>query len=150
MSTNTIFYLILAIIAGITVPTQGALNNKMAGTVESPILAALLSFVMGTTALVIYVLLSGTPIGNLALTRNASAISWTGGLFGAFFVTSTVLLIPRIGVAMTFGLVVAGQMLASLVFDHFGLLGVEVKPVSVPRVIGVVLVVAGVALIRRF
>ena len=150
MSSNTLLFILLALIAGITVPTQGALNNKMAITLENPILAALISFVMGTTALIIYILLSGQPIGNLSLARGASWISWTGGLFGAFFVTSTVLLIPRIGVAMTFGLVVAGQMLASLAFDHFGLLGVEVKPVNVPRVIGVVLVIAGVALIRRF
>lgn len=150
MSTNTFLFLLLALIAGITVPTQGALNNKLAGTLENPILAALVSFIVGTSALAVYVLASGTPVGNLSLIRGAPAMSWTGGLFGAFFVTSTVLLIPRLGVAMTFGLVVAGQMLASLVFDHFGILGVEVKPVNIPRVIGVVLVIAGVALIRRF
>ena len=52
--------------------------------------------------------------------------------------------------AMTFGLVVAGQMLVSLAFDHFGLLGVEEKPVNIPRILGALLVAAGVVLIRRF
>jgi transporter family-2 protein len=150
MSTNTLLFLLLALIAGVTVPVQGALNNRLAGTLENPILAALVSFIVGTSALAVYVVASGTPVGNLSLIRGAPVMSWTGGLFGAFFVTSTVLLIPRLGVAMTFGLVVAGQMLMSLVFDNFGLLGVEVKPVNVPRVLGAILVIAGVALIRRF
>ena len=82
--------------------------------------------------------------------KNAPPTAWLGGVLGAFFVASTVILLPRLGVALTFGLVVAGQMLITLFYDHFGLLGLDVKPMSFGRVIGVLLVIGGVILIRRF
>lgn len=148
--SNSYIYLLLAILAGAMMPTQAALNNKMAVVVDSPILAALISFFVGTLALFIYVLASGTPLGNLGGVKDAPAIAWTGGLLGAFFVTMTVILAPRLGVAMTFSLIIAGQMLVTLVIDNFGLLGMPVQPVSLPRVAGIFLVTAGVVLIRRF
>ncbi|HEX6278510.1 MAG TPA: DMT family transporter, partial [Pyrinomonadaceae bacterium] len=82
--------------------------------------------------------------------KEAPAIAWVGGLLGAFFVASAVTLVPRLGVAMTFSLIIAGQMLVTLVIDHFGLLGVPVKEVSLPRVAGILLITAGVIVIRKF
>lgn len=147
---NNYFYIVLAVIAGIMMPTQAAINNKLAVTVNSPILAALVSFVVGTVALLLYVLAAGIPLGNLLDAKNASAIAWTGGILGAFFVASTVTLVPRLGVALTFSLIIAGQMLVTLVIDHFGLLGVPVKEVNLIRVVGVTLITIGVILIRKF
>lgn len=148
--SNNYLYLLLAILAGAMMPTQAATNNKMATVVDSPILAAFISFFIGTVALFVYVIASGTPIGNLASVKDAPPIAWIGGLLGAFFVTMTVLLAPRLGVAMTFSLIIAGQMLVTLVIDHFGLLGVDVRPVSWIRLAGIVLITGGVILIRRF
>ena len=148
--SNTYLYLLMALIAGAMMPTQAATNNKMAGVVESPILAAFISFFVGTVALFVYALLSGETLSALATAKNAPPIAWIGGFLGAFFVTSAVILVPRLGVAMTFSLLIAGQMLITLVFDHFGLLGLEQKPVSIPRIIGILLITGGVVLIRRF
>lgn len=148
--SNTYIYILLAIAAGAMMPTQAATNNKMAGIVGSPILSALISFFIGTLALVFYVLLSGTPFTSLAEVRNAPPIAWVGGLLGAFFVAATVALVPRLGVAMTFSLIIAGQMLVTLVLDHYGFLGVPVKEVSLARIGGILLITAGVILIRRF
>ena len=148
--SNSYIYLLLAVLAGAMMPTQAALNNKMAAVVDSPILAAFISFFVGTLALFVYVIASGTPIGNLASVKDAPPVAWIGGLLGAFFVTMTVLLAPRLGVAMTFSLIIAGQMLVTLVIDHFGLLGMPVNTVSLPRVAGIFLVTAGVVLIRKF
>jgi transporter family-2 protein len=148
--SNIYFYLLLALAAGAMMPTQAAINNKLSVFVDSPILAAFISFFVGTLGLLVYVLISGVPLGNLASAKNAPAIAWTGGLLGAFFVTSTVVLVPRLGVALTFSLIIAGQMLVTLVIDHFGLLGVPVKEVSVARIGGILLITAGVILIRRF
>ena len=64
--------------------------------------------------------------------------------------TSTVVLVPRLGVALTFSLIIAGQMLVTLVIDHFGLLGVPVKEVTLARIGGILLITAGVVLIRKF
>lgn len=147
---NTYLYLAIALLAGAMMPTQAATNNKMAVFVDSPILAALLSFLVGTVALVAYILLTGVPLSNLAGVKDAPLVAWAGGLFGAFFVASTVVLVPRIGVAMTFSLVIAGQMLLTLVIDHFGVLGVPVREISLARIGGILLITAGVILIRRF
>ena len=147
---QTYAFIILAIAAGMMMPTQAAINNRLAGFVESPIIAAFVSFVVGTVALFVYILATGVPLSNLASLRNASLVSWTGGILGAFFVASAVILVPKLGVALTFSLIVAGQMLITLVLDHFGFLGVPVKEVNIMRFIGATLIVFGVVLIRKF
>ncbi len=148
--SNAYLFMLLALVAGAMMPTQAAINNKLAVAVESPVLAAFISFVVGTVALLIYVVASGTPLGNIVSAKEAPPIVWIGGLLGAFFVTAAVVLVPRLGVAMTFSLIIAGQMLVTLVIDHFGLLGVPVKEVSLARVAGILLITAGVVLIRKF
>jgi Uncharacterized protein conserved in bacteria len=148
--SNVYFYLLLALIAGTMMPTQAAVNNKMAAVVDSPITAAFISFFVGTIALFVFMIATGTPLGNLASSKNAPPIAWIGGLMGAFFVAAAVTLVPRLGVAMTFSLIIAGQMLVTLILDHFGFLGLEQRPVSIPRVLGILLITGGVILIRRF
>jgi transporter family-2 protein len=148
--SNIYFYLLLALIAGTMMPTQAAVNNKMAAVVDSPVIAAFVSFVVGTIGLLVFIIAAGTPIGNLASAKEAPPIAWIGGLMGAFFVAATVTLVPRLGVALTFSLIVAGQMLITLVLDHFGFLGVPVKEVSLMRILGVILITGGVVLIRKF
>ncbi len=148
--TNSILLLLVALVAGAMMPTQAATNNKMAVVTGSPILAAFLSFLVGTVALLVCVVLSGTPMTSVSSIKDAPPIAWAGGFFGAFFVTAAVMLVPRLGVAMTFSALIAGQMIVTLIIDHYGLLGVPVKEISIPRVIGIVLIAAGVILIRKF
>jgi bacterial/archaeal transporter family-2 protein len=150
MTNNTYILMLVALVAGAMMPTQAATNNKMAAVLDSPILAAFLSFVIGTLALLIFTIASGNGISSLIAAKDAPPVAWIGGFLGAFFVTAAVMLVPRLGVAMTFSLIIAGQMLVTLVIDHFGLLGVPVKEVSLARVGGIVLITAGVVLIRRF
>ena len=148
--SNNILLLLLALVAGAMMPTQAATNNKMSLVTDSPILAAFLSFAVGTVVLFVYVVASGTPSTSFAAIKEAPPIAWIGGLLGAFFVTSAVILVPRIGVAMTFSAMIAGQMLLTLIIDHFGWLGVEVRPMSWTRIAGIILITGGVILIRRF
>lgn len=148
--SNIYFYILLALAAGAMMPTQAATNNKMALVVGSPILSAFISFLVGTIALFAYVVASGIPLANIATAKAAPAIAWIGGLLGAFFVTATVTLVPRLGVAISFSLIIAGQMIVTLIIDHFGLLGVPVKEVSLARIGGILLISAGVILIRKF
>ena len=148
--SNTIYFMVLAVIAGAMMPTQAATNNKMAAVIDSPILAAFISFFIGTLGLLVYVVVSGTPLSNMWNAKDAPAVAWVGGVLGAFFVTTTVLLAPRLGVAMTFSLIVLGQMLITLIIDHFGLLGVPIQQVTIARIAGILLVIGGVVLIRKF
>lgn len=145
-----IFWLLLALAAGAMMPTQAAINHKLALYVQHPVLSAFISFGVGAVALLAYILLTGIPVSQLALAKNAPAIAWAGGLLGAFFVAAVVTLVPRLGVALTFSLLVAGQMALTLLIDHYGLLGVPVKAVSWPRIMGILLVIGGVILIRKF
>ncbi len=148
---NTYILIALAIVAGIFIPLQGAVNNRMAAVLsDSPMLASLISFAVGTLSLLAYVLIAGPPISSLAAARNAPWIAWTGGLLGAFFVSMTVMLVPRLGVALTFGVVVAGQMVFSVLMDHFGMLGLEQRPATLPRIIGILLILGGAFLIRKY
>lgn len=148
--TNVYFFILLGVVAGAMMPTQAGLNNKLSEALGSPILAALVSFFVGTAGLLIYAVVSGESVGNITSIKNAPPVAWFGGLLGAFFVTTAVVLVPRLGVAMSFSLIVAGQMLVTLVIDHFGLLGVPVKEISAVRVAGIVMITAGVILIRKF
>ena len=146
------FYLLLAValLAGVVLPVQTAVNNKMAVAVGSPILGALVSFTDGTLSILIYSVASGESVTSLYGVKDAPPVAWIGGLLGAFFITATIILLPRIGVAMTISLIIAGQMLTALIMDHFGLLGLEVRQVTPLRLLGVALVTGGVILIRKF
>jgi bacterial/archaeal transporter family-2 protein len=148
--SNLYFYVLLALAAGAMMPTQAAINNRLAGYVGTPIVAAFISFMVGTLGLFLYLVITGTPLSNVLSVKNAPAIAWIGGLLGAFFVASSIVLVPRLGVAMTFSLLIAGQMLVTLVIDHFGILDVPMKPVNFARIAGVLLIVGGVILIRRY
>jgi bacterial/archaeal transporter family-2 protein len=143
-------FLFAALVIGAILPTQAAINNKLATFTENPVLAALVSFLVGTVALIAYCLAGGIPLSNVALSRNAPPIAWIGGLLGAIFVSMVAFLVPRLGVALMFSLIVAGQMLITLLFDHYGILGVPVKTINWPRIVGVLLIIGGVVLVRRF
>ncbi len=144
------FFMFIALIAGMFMPTQAAVNNKLDSYIHSPVLSALISFVVGGVALLVYILVAGIPLNSITAAKNAPWISWTGGLYGAFFVTAVVVLVPRLGVALTFSIIIAGQMLATLPIDHYGFLGTAVREISAARILGVIFVIVGVVLIRKF
>lgn len=131
-------------------PTQATVNSKLAVSVGNPVLAAFISFLVGTIALFVYILLTGIPLSNLTTSKDAPLIAWIGGFLGAFFVSVMATIVPRIGVALAFSLAIGGQMLATLVIDHFGLLGVPVKGINLMRIFGAALITVGVILIRKF
>jgi transporter family-2 protein len=147
---NNYFFIFLAVLAGMAMPTQAVVNSKLADSLQSPVLAAFISFAVGTAALFVYILLTGVPLNNLASAKNAAPIVWIGGFLGAFFVSVMATIVPRIGVALSFSLAIGGQMLVTILIDHFGWLGVPEKPVNFWRVLGAALITIGVILIRKF
>lgn len=92
--------------------------------------------------------LTHAPRPQLKPLRTVPWWGWLGGLAGAGYVTSVFLLIPRIGAAATIGLTIAGQQLASAAVDHYGLLRLPRRPVAGPRLAGVAVLLAGVALLQ--
>lgn len=142
--------LLIALFAGAILPVQAGLNARMGQIVGQPVVSAIISFAVGLIGLLVYMLASRVPLSTFSLAAQAPKMLWVAGLLGAFYVTTMVLLVPKLGMTLAFGVVIAGQMLASLVMDHYGLLGVPVQPVSLLRVLGVVCIVAGVVLVRKF
>ena len=143
-------YLLFALVAGAMMPLQAGINSQLARLMQHSILAALASFAVGTLALFIYALVVRLPFPSPAALRDAPWWFWTGGLLGAFFVTAATFLAPRLGAATLLGIAITGQMVVSLVLDHYGLIGFPTRPLNVWRIVGAVLLLTGVALVRRF
>ena len=143
-------YILLAIAAGFCLPTQAGINAQLNLWSRSAILTATISFAVGTIGLAVYTLILRTPWpAEAGIARHPWWI-WSGGLLGAFLVASTVVLAPKLGAASMISLIVAGQMLSSIVLDHFGWIGYPIHPINVFRMLGVVLLLGGVVLIRLF
>lgn len=145
------FLLLFAFVAGMCVPVQFSVNAQLREAVGGPAVATAISFLVGTIAAVIVAaLILRESLPGVGSVSDAPWWVWTGGLLGAFYVLASILLVPQLGSAATIGFVLAGQVAASIVIDHFGLLRTAVHEVTLPRLIGAALIVAGVALVQRF
>lgn len=137
------------LVSGALVALQAPTNATLARAAGSPVNAALISFAVGTAALLLVALaLRVRP--DLPGLRVLPAWAWLGGLYGAVFVAAAAYAAPRIGVAAALTLMIGGQLAAAAALDHFGALGVARQPVSPLRLLGLLLVGAGVVLVRRF
>ena len=141
---------VLAFVAGAAITVQFAVNAELRRAAGGPVSAAALSFLVGTVVLFAAVAISRQTPASLSSLSGAPWWAWAGGFLGAFFVFSSVVLTPRLGAAATFGFIIAGQMIASIVLDQFGLLHLPVQPATAFRVLGAVLVVSGAYLVLRF
>ena len=143
------FLLFFAFFIGCVIPLQALLNNSLRVTIGSgAVFAAFMNFLVGTILLGIICMASGEKWANVMKLDSVAPWQLAGGLLGALFVFGTTLIAPRIGLATMLSLVVAGQVLASLLFDRIGILGLVSREISTPRVIGAVLVISGVLLVN--
>ena len=144
-----LFPMLLIILAGGATALQAPTNARLMTAVGSPVNAAFVSFAVGTAALgIVAMILQARP--DIAATRALPWYIWIGGLYGAIFVVAAAWGVPRLGVALTITLMVAGQLLIGLLLDHFGAFGAPRSPISLGRAAGVALVIAGVLMVRRF
>ena len=142
--------LFVALIAGMMAPLQAGLNGKMGRAIGDPFYAALISFAVGTMGLFCYALITRLEFASIRHASNIHWTVWSAGLLGAFYVSAILILTPKLGATLTFGLIVAGQLVMALFLDHFGLLGVPVQVLSWQRFLGIILITAGVILIRKY
>ena len=140
--------MILAVAAGISLVMQQALNANLRAALDSAAWSGFVSYFVGVVCMGLLALLLRDPIPLAATAARIPWFAWSGGLFGAIFIGLAIFLIPKLGAATFFVLLVSGQMLGSIAFDHFGLMGIPVHPVSVVRIAGAMLLVGGVVLIR--
>jgi transporter family-2 protein len=89
------------------------------------------------------------PVPSVGTVTRVPLWAWSGGIFGAIFIGLSIVTVPKLGGAAYIALLVTGQMIAALAVDQFGWLGVQERPIDLPRMLGVALLVGGVVLIRR-
>jgi transporter family-2 protein len=145
-------WLALALLAGAALPVQGAVNAGLRAELDAPATVGAFSFLVATVAMVLVLAgsmaLAGASAPRTAPLRRVPWWGWLGGLSGASYVTAVFLLIPEIGTAPTIALTVAGQQVASVLVDRYGLFRLPRRPLPAVRLAGVATLLGGVALIQ--
>jgi bacterial/archaeal transporter family-2 protein len=143
-----VLLLLFAVVAGCFLPMQAGVNARLAEFVGGPVRASMISFAVGAVALFLVVVVFYRSEDHHA--SGAPWWAWLGGFLGAFYVTSTVVVPVRVGAAAFFGILVAAQLVTSVVLDKFGWIGFPQRDVSPLKLVGVALLVAGALLVRLF
>jgi transporter family-2 protein len=140
--------LLLAAFAGAVVPFQSAINVNLGRGLGHPLWATLASLVVSILVLLPIMLAMRLPLPSLAFIGKAPMWMWAGGAFGVCFISLALVLLPRLGASGFMALALAGQVVASLLLDHFGWFGLVERQVTLPKVLGAVLLIGGVVLIQ--
>lgn len=149
ITLGTAFLLICSLLIGACGASQAGVNSQLRLALHSPIQAAFISFLVGTLLLGAIALLLGAPWFARGALATLPWWAWLGGLLGAFNVAMSVYLAPKLG-ALTLAIsIICGQVLASMVLDHNGWLGYPEIELSLPRLLGAAMMVAGVFLVAR-
>jgi transporter family-2 protein len=140
--------LLLAAFAGAVVPFQSAINANLGRGLGHPLWATLASLVVSILVLLPIMLAMRLPLPSMTFIGKAPLWMWAGGAFGVCFISLALVLLPKLGASGFMALALAGQVVASLVLDHFGWFGLEERPITLPRLAGAVLLIGGVVLIQ--
>ena len=148
-SKNAMKYglVLLAVICGAIFPIQAGLNSRLTKITLNPVITTFFSVMTGFLAISIYVVITKQQFPALSKFTEASWYVWLAGALGTVYVASVIFLVPRLGLAFTFSLVVAGQIAVSLLLDHFGVFGIR-EPITTGRIVGSILITAGVVAVR--
>jgi transporter family-2 protein len=146
---NKVIWILIVFVAGAFLPIQAGLNTRFGKSLDSPVYASMISFIVGAFSVAAYILITKQQVVLSGL-HTAPLYVYLAGVLGAVYVTAIVLAFPKIGPALTFGLVVAGQMVISVLLDHFNILVAQQHSINIWRLVGISLIVAGVIIIRKF
>jgi bacterial/archaeal transporter family-2 protein len=146
---TTLLLILAAMTAAAGLPIQAGLNAQLRTHLPHPLTAALVSFLVGTAAIAVAMAVARVPASLGAALQTTSWWHWLGGTIGAVNVLAAILLAPRLGATTLIASIVAGQLVASVMLDHYGLAGFARQPLTPWRALGAGLVFAGVLLIRR-
>lgn len=146
MNVINVVGVVLAVAIGAFLPLQALINAHLGRATQGPLFASFVSFLIGTLSLGALLLIMRTPMPGTQVLGNVPAWGWLGGVIGAIYVFSATLLVPRLGAAALICLVIFGQIVASLLLDHYGVLSSE-RPIDALRIGGAALVLIGALLV---
>jgi len=139
----------IAIIVGSLMPIQAGVNAQLTRFVGHPFLGAFVSFFVGTLAVTTMLALTGASVGDLKKLAHAPPHYFIGGILGSLFVGSSIFLIPKLGATIMISAFITGQLIMSVLIDHYGLFGAPVNELSLQRVMGISLLFTGLFLVIR-
>jgi transporter family-2 protein len=142
-------YILFAFLVGLAITVQAGVNANLRQAMANPILAAVISFGSGFIVLVLLLLASGGSVPPLDTVKQVSWWKWMGGAMGAVYMITVIVSVPKIGTANLVSLSVAGQLLAAVILDHYGFMGFALHPANGWRLLGLVLIMAGVLLVVK-
>src|SRR5689334_23393371 len=117
---NIAVSILLTVVAGVAIVIQQALNAHLRTAIGSAAWSGVVSYFVGLVAIAAFALVLREPLPPVGTMAGSPWWAWSGGVFGAIFISLAILLIPQMGAATFIALLVAGQMLASMVLDHYG------------------------------
>lgn len=141
-------FVIAAIVIGTMMPLQAGLNAELTRTLKHPYLGAFISLTTGAILVAVMILFNG-GFSELKRLSETPPHLFLGGVLGAIFVGSSLFLIPKMGATAMIGAFITGQLLGSVLIDHFGLLGLTPQPVNFTKISGVILLFAGLLLVVK-
>lgn len=140
--------LAMALLVGVVTAYQPGINARFADHTPSKLHGGVANFAVGLVGMLIVTAACRTGLPTTERLGAAPWWAWTGGLCGAFFVTMSLVLVPKMGTGNYLVGMIAGQLIGSMVIDHFGHLGLPVHGFTWGRAVGIVLVMAGVCCIK--
>lgn len=145
---NHFFIVLFMILAGSLSAVQGVANSALGKQLGEPIHAALISFGIGFIILAIISIFVTGSFPSISKLSSAPPITLIGGLLGAVFITSIIFIVPKIGIANAVVAALCGQVILSLILDHFGVMGLTVNSISPQKIVGSGLLILGLLLIN--
>ena len=139
-------FVVAALLAGAIVPIQAGANAMLGRQLGHPLWATLVSLLISIAVLIPVMIAFRLPLPSLAAAIKGPWWIWMGGLGGVVFLTAALLLAPKLGAASFMVSVIVGQLLVSVLIDHFALMGFAERPLNHTRVAGLALIVAGLVL----
>ena len=146
---KNLLFILTALCAGGLVPVQGSINAHLSKGLNHPLQATFISFFGAVLLLVAVLTVLHPSLPSVSQLRSIPPIYYSGGIYGVLFVTTLLVLTPHIGIASTFVATIVGQLILSVILDHFGLFGLERHPVDLSRLIGSAGLLASLYLIQK-
>jgi len=146
-------YALLALLAGLGIPVMAAMNAHLGVQLHNTALSTVIVFSVGLAVSTLYLLLFASPASlspsELLSTSRPPLYLFSGGIFVAFYIFTITWISPRFGVANAIVFVLLGQMISAVIIDHFGLFNAMKMDISLTKILGIFLMIAGIFLVKR-
>jgi bacterial/archaeal transporter family-2 protein len=151
MNLSIVIPVLAAVFAGALIPVQTGYNTQLARAIQSAYLSTTAVMVAGLLTMAIVLVITRTALPTMAQAASAPVLSWVaGGFLGAAYILLLITVAPKLGAGALVAFVMVGQIACSALIDHFGLLGFEQHALNPQRIMGMLLLVSGAALVRIY